>query len=137
MTDWTKYEARFNACKSRMESITTEIASAFPKSEVFESNGADYRFRAIIVREDGEEFGLDFEIWDSGEADDGIYGKHGNFNLSVCADGGLVVGSFVPFNYTDQCWVDYSDTKEWDKRLGMMENTASEVIDAINEFSAE
>lgn len=132
MADWTAFDHRCKAMAGRMEGFIQKIAGHY-NVEVWEDDVEDYGWSCSIPGK-GKSLDVRLEIWDSGDADDGIYGVHGNLNLSVVEEGGLVVGGYIPYNYSPNVWVDYSDSKEWEKRLAIIEGLFSDVLDNIDEW---
>lgn len=120
-TNWTNYKHQIERCKPRMIKVMQELALkvGLEASDVYDDDMDDFRVGFSIK---GKEQLLDvsFQIWDSGDADDGIYGKHGNFVFDIVEEGGRIIASCIPENYSNQVWVDYQDDKEWDKRLDAM-----------------
>ena len=132
--NWDAYVRRWEAMKDRMEKFIQTIAEPFEKVEVWEDNVEDYGWHVSIEREDGNKLDLDLSIWDSGDADDGVYGVHGNFHCGLVEEGGLIVGGCIPHNYSDRVWVDYSDDDEWETRLQGFEENVLGFIHAIEEW---
>ena len=73
-----------------------------------------------VTRDDGEILNIWIRLVDSGDADDGVYGVHGNVILDIVEHGGRIVGGFAPYNYSDRVWADYDDDREWEHRLEIM-----------------
>lgn len=44
-----------------------------------------------------------------------------NFALRVIEEGGLIVGGAIPYNYTEQCWVEALDTDAVETRFKILE----------------
>jgi hypothetical protein len=143
MTDWTAYERQWERQKPAMKAFIEAVALPF-LSSVWEDNGDDYGFGTQIERPDRAEDAEDDEgklditlqIWDSGDADDGIYGVHGNFVCDITEAGGRIVGGFTPNNYTDRVWVDYSDDDEFDARMAGITSLVEKCREVIAEWLA-
>jgi|SRR5581483_11367754 len=126
-TDWTAYWRQVERQKPEMIKAMTDLARrlGIDADDVWTDDNDDFSVSFLVERpkpwvEDTEDYenrlDVRFSIWDSGDADDGIYGKHGNFILDIVEEGGAIVGGFSPENYTERVWVDYTDNAEWDHR---------------------
>jgi hypothetical protein len=121
-TDWTAYERQVARQKPEMLKAMAELAARFGVV-TWDDDCDDFNVSFLVERPKpwaGEDYknrlDVKFSIWDSGDADDGIYGQHGNFVLDIVEEGGRIVGGITPYNYSDDVWVDYSDDAEWDQR---------------------
>lgn len=57
---------------------------------------------------------------------------HGmSFGISIVEWGGLILGGFQPFNYTDLCWVDGRDDEAVERRWKMIEDADLSQIPAL------
>ncbi len=147
MTDWAAFYKQVERCKPDMLAWMRELATSFTTrtrtqcclrkddSEVIERNDDDFAVAFQVSRPDGKKLDVLFEIWDSGDTDDGIYGKHGNFVFHLVEEGGRVIHQYIPNNYSDQVWVDYTDNAEWDLRRQHIIATTDETRELIRRWS--
>lgn len=129
---WDAYHAIAERYRDRM----TALVQRFDPEAGFEIMD-DAQAYGQATRADGEVLGITFSIWDSGDADDGIYGVHGNFVFQLVETGGRMVGDIIPENYSSECWVNYSDLDEWDRRMEAIEASADSIADAIERWKGE
>jgi hypothetical protein len=130
---WAKYEARFKKHRTAMHAFIADIAKHFEVKEDF-TNLDDYAYFVIVDHPSGKKVAISFEMVDSGDADDGIYGVHGNFNLKVVESGGRIIGGFVPENYTGRVWVPYEDDAEWEGRLNASLSRKDDIIHLVEQW---
>lgn len=137
---WGAYERQYSRLKDRMqkvvERIATELRAGGLEVETWETNAEDYGFQLLAKPKDGsDEDGIDMDltIWDSGDADDGIYGQHGNFHCGITRYGGEILGGFTPYNYSERVWVDYTNDAEWDERMDLVESGLENAAEFILE----
>jgi hypothetical protein len=136
MRDMTAYDRRFETHKDAMRAFIAAIAQEFG-TDVDAAISDESGFGTIITRHDGTLLDVSLTIWDSGEADDGIYGKHGNFMLSAVEEGGRILISIAPSNYSADVWVDYDGEEadnEWHYRMDTFSRSVSDVIATIREW---
>jgi hypothetical protein len=136
-TNWNAYTARYNISTARMKALIERLAERFQVNGAWEDGDTDFGWHIAIRRADDKILDVSLTIWDSGDADDGIYGVHGNFNLDIVETGGRCVGGIVPNNYSDDVWVDYDDDDEWDQRLTNIEASEDDIAQVITEWLAE
>lgn len=128
------YYAIWNTHKAAMRQFMVDVLPI--GSEVYEDNSDDYGYGCSIKSPNGSSLGVQFHLVDSGDGDDGIYNQHGNFHFLVEKEGGVPLASIVPYNYTDEVWVDYPDFEEWETRLKWMQGWRDEIKEAIQEWVA-
>ncbi len=109
--DWSNYYRCFNTIKQEIRHVMEMVAD-----NIIEDISDDYGF--IGIDKDGNS--VELYLIDSGDADDGIYGKHGNIRFAVVGDGGVVKTEVVPYNYTKKCWADYTNIPEFHRRIGLV-----------------
>jgi hypothetical protein len=138
-TDWTAYRRQVERQKPAILAAMKSFAQALgiPASEVWDDDCDDFNVAFLVSRDDGERLDAKFSIWDSGDADDGVYGEHGNFIFDLVEEGGRIVGQCVPENYSDNVWVDYSDDDEWDFRREAIVRGFDAAKRIVNEWRAE
>ena len=140
--DWSNYEKTIAMCKPQMLRSMKRLARRLhiPAKDVWESDCDDFRIEFEVSRrkrfsecaakypdqsnavEWDTKLGVSFSIWDSGDADDGVYGKHGNFVFDIVEHGGRIIGQIIPENYSDRVWIDYTDVELWRSRCTMVCN---------------
>lgn len=86
---------------------------AFDKRDYEKS--IDNTLRLDEAREYGDDEGYPFGI---------------NFSLDIVENGGLIVGQFAPYNYTDECWVNAKDKEAVENRWSMFESMDAESFPA-------
>lgn len=83
------------------DALTTDVPEA--KAETpFEMDCDDYSVVVYCRPEGREPFTITLELVDS-HGFDGVDGGY-TFRVDIVEDGGLILGGFAPFNYTEQCW---------------------------------
>lgn len=136
MATWDEYEALYKHLSPRMRAFAEKIAEPF-KGTVEESNADDYGYLVSIEAANGVKIGLSFDLRDAGAFGDAEDGEKGNFFLSAVYWGGQIIIGYAPHNYTDECWVSYTDTAEFESRLSDIEAQAGQVVVAIQEAIEE
>jgi hypothetical protein len=137
MTDWTAYEKRVEASAPKMLRAMKTLAHRCHIRVLEVLTDDDYRISFPVARPNGTLLNVSFEIWDSGDTDDGIYGVHGNFIFNLVEEGGHVIGMCIPGNYTSGVWVDYTDSVEWERRLDAIIAGLDEAYKIIAEWRKE
>jgi hypothetical protein len=132
-TDWTGYERVWGEFQPKIEAFMKELAEPFG-SEVWVDNGDDYSVRFTIGdTANGDSIDVSLALWDSGDADDGIYGQHGNWVFDIAEVGGRIIGGITPENYTGRVWADYSDLAEFRFRLNGIIDSKDDILRALNQ----
>lgn len=142
--DWSAHERQVLRCKPGMLAVMRGLARAVGCRQHIEGwdDDSGYRVEFVVFRPGNNHLGKDtlgisLSICDSGDADDGLYGVHGNFMLDIIEEGGRIVGGCVPNNYTDECWVNYDDDLEWTGRLESLARGMSYCKDTIRTWKLE
>lgn len=122
----------------------TLIEAGYPCGEVWDMSADDYRWAFSVLNDEGKEgdgsVDIAVEIAEQrayeGEDDETLWGV--TFRLDITGWGGLMLGGFAPYNYTERCWVDLRDPSVVAERwalvdgvdvtdvLGVMPSTPSE-----------
>jgi hypothetical protein len=131
--NWNKYERQIKRQSPKIEKAMEKLARVYSQN-VMVDNGDDFVVSFGVSGKGKNTLWVSFEIWDSGDADDGIYGEHGNITFKMVEDGGVIVSDFTPYNYSDNVWVDYEDDKEWDERVECMIQSLPEVKAIIDSW---
>ncbi|MFA6270926.1 MAG: hypothetical protein WC657_07010, partial [Candidatus Paceibacterota bacterium] len=134
---WAKAEKLAAKVGPRMKALMDRLAERFGETAWEDDcdNVAGFGFEVSRYAGDENPLGVTFEIWDSGDADDGVYGVHGNFVLDIVEYGGAIVGGITPENYTDGVWVDYEGAdEEWERRLAGIERAEDAIAECIEEW---
>lgn len=132
---WDKYEAAYAAIKGDMLTFMTLVAAPFGVEVDEDTMVEDYGFRFALGKRD---IGVELQLWDSHEASgDFEAGERGNLHLSATYNGGQIIISFAPKNYTKECWVDYADVAEFKARLAEMMCEIDSVVAALREARAK
>ncbi|KKL56509.1 hypothetical protein LCGC14_2244720 [marine sediment metagenome] len=128
-TDWTEYEARYARHRDAMRGILASLG------ETEEINVSERGFHVTLWR-DQDDLSLDvsLSLLDSGEADDGVYGEHGNFSFSIIEFGGVVLAAFSPGNYTPAAWAFYGDDVAWERKIGAVPDAAPHLLEVVREW---
>jgi len=133
-TNWDQHNRQTQRQSPTMKRIISDVAEAY-NVKAWHNDADDFTWGCTIERSDGNRLDVTFAVWDSGDADDGVYGIHGNFVLGLVEEGGRIVGNCIPFNYTRNVWADYIDDAEWDLRIRGFD--ANPIIVIIDEWLAE
>lgn len=129
-----KYDERAMALLKRISAMLELHGMAV--DEPFQMWDDNFRWATMVWREVGDvrdpESGVDItvEIAESqAYGDDPEYGI--NFGLDIVEYGGRILGGLVPYNYTDQCWVDARDEDSVEARWLLLEQADIGEIPAL------
>jgi len=120
-----------------LEEVRAEALSRGMECEGVNDMSDDGVRLAVLVRSEGgsDEDGVDVSITVPESEDyDGV--EDGcNFSLDIVSYGGVVMGGFTPYNFTDACWVRRGDPVAVEERWQVFAHhfDASAVVDRIQE----
>ena len=131
-TNWSDYLDIFERYKDRMRAVVEDIVSN--RNDVDFYDGDDYGYIGSIgsVKGDGG-LCITLRLVDSEEP----AGYRGNFILEIVEDGGTLLYSYAPFNFTPECWVCYCDVEEWGFRMVMIESDAYHAREVVKHWLDE
>lgn len=133
---WAEYESAYQAIRPKMKAFMDALAAAFGTTADEDTCGEDYGYMAVFTH-NGIKYGADLQLWDAGTSNgDAEPGEMGNLHMSVCRDGGLVVIGWAPYNYTDECWVPYTDHAELLRRVPDLDQV-DDCVQTISDDSLE
>lgn len=133
---WDAYETAYRTLRFSIRAFMDALADEFD-AEAYEDTSQDDYGYACRLTCNGITYFADLRLIDaSGAGDEVEPGRSGNLFLSVIRDGGQIVIGWAPENYSDQCWVPYTDLQTLQDRvpdLDEAENVAAAVQrDAYN-----
>lgn len=123
---WEKYYARWEGMKERMKGVL-ETAQKEVGGEIWEDNSNDYGYVLDVPHGDGV-IAVSIKLVDSAESENTDPGTTGNFQVEIIGPGGVVIGNYVPNNYTPDCWIAYEDEALWEERLDEIERIIAHQI---------
>jgi hypothetical protein len=109
---WTNYYDAYAVIGPKMKAFMSALTAEFPSATMTESNADDSGYVATFTQ-GGITYYAELELWDAANSgDEAEPGEKGNVHLTVCREGGEIIVSWAPHNYTYMCWVPYTDTDE-------------------------
>ncbi|SRR6266571_1884201 len=103
------------------------IEAGYPCGEVWDMSADDYRWAFSTLNDDGKEregsVDIAVEIAEQrayeGMDDETLWGV--SFRIDVTGWGGVILGGFAPYNYTERCWVDLRDPSAVAERWALVD----------------
>ena len=105
---WTAYERAYRELSPAIGAFMQALAGEFGATADEDCYQESYGWQASFMH-GGIRYHAELRLNDASDYGDDEPGEQGNLYLSVIRDGGQIVIGWAPFNYTDECWVPYSD----------------------------
>lgn len=122
---WHDYELTCSRFRKQMETCLRNIVRNFDENGTvdWDNCGDNYGAISSLIGPDGTMLAMSLLIIDAADSEGypTKQGEKGNFLLTMIESDGLIIVSYAPENYTDQCWVRYDDVDEWDSRMSTLE----------------
>lgn len=107
------------------------IAAGYECTEPYDLSSDDHRWSMLVTRPgDPQDNGVDISVEIAEqvgyEGEDAPWGI--NFGISIVHYGGLILGGLMPYNFTEQCWVDSRDEGAVGERWAIVDTAEPEGI---------
>mgnify|MGYP001559832178 CR=1 FL=1 len=138
-TNWSKYKKVWQTLSPEAKKDFKQLAKETNGNYWEDNTGDDYSVNITYRKQLEPTIGFDvsLKLIDSGDADDGEYGIHGNWLFDIVEFGGRIISSYAPNNYTNDVWVDYDDIKDFESRLKYILGGIGEIYRKIEETKAK
>lgn len=137
------YETTYRELRPAMRHIAKAIYHGLAAEDVkvdpyWEDNAQDFGFH-VCAGEPGRECDAFVFLSDARDYEGEEAQGSGNVALTMHGTGGIIVGSFIPYNYTDDCWerFDIAGRAALRERLALIAGSASEAVAIIVNHLAE